>query len=84
MFLYTIVPIQEVMNLNTDEITKQNIVYLNAGSGLLAVEMMEHGKGKIINLISSDPYDYMNSSWTPGSIIDIFSKQHVLDQNRLF
>ena len=51
MFLYTIVPIQEVMNLTTDEITKQNIVYLNAGSGLLAVEMMEHGKGKIINLL---------------------------------
>ena len=41
MFLYTIVPIEEVMKSEADEVKEVNLIYLKAGSGCLAVEMMK-------------------------------------------
>ena len=72
MFLYTVVPIEEVMKSEADEVKEVELIYLQAGSGCLAVEMMKDGSGKIVNLISSDPNDYMNPSWAPGNVVKGF------------
>lgn len=72
MFLYTVVPTEEVMKSEADEIKEVDLVYLKAGSGCLAVEMMNDGSGRIVNLISSDPNDYMNPSWAPGNVVKEF------------
>lgn len=72
MFLYTVVPIEEVMKSEADEVKEVELIYLKAGSGCLAVEMMKDGSGKIVNLISSDPNDYMNPSWAPGNVVKGF------------
>lgn len=38
---------------------------------LLLVEPQPGGQGKLVRLISSDPSDYLNPSWQPGTLVQL-------------
>lgn len=38
---------------------------------LLLVEPQPGGQGKLVRLISSDPSDYLNPSWQPGTMVQL-------------
>lgn len=74
MLLYTIIPMEyifgedEETNANSQsqefELVKNGVTFL--------VQPMEGGRGKINRVISSDPQDYLNPDWQPGSIMSVF------------
>lgn len=37
----------------------------------LLVERTKNGRGRVARLLSTDPRDYLNLEYTPGSLIDI-------------
>lgn len=69
MFLYTPMPLELVWETQDQKTEYKEIDY--AGKTLL-VEPSEQGKGKIIRMISSNPYDYLIPELQPGQEISLF------------
>jgi hypothetical protein len=40
----------------------------------MIVEPVANGVGKVVRLLSPNPYDYLNASLAPGSIVPLFPK----------
>lgn len=53
----------ETMRLNWIETEYQGIKMI--------VEPFENGTGKVVRLLSPNPYDYLNESIAPGSVVPI-------------
>ena len=68
MILYTIMPPEVVLEgMNQPVKPPQEI---DLGNVKLLVETMGLNQGKVVRLISTDPQDYLNPNFQPGSIID--------------
>ncbi len=62
MVLYTIYP-QEVV-FHIDE--PRDYITVNLDNRIFVMEFI-NGQAQIVRLISSDPYDYLNPDWQPGT-----------------
>lgn len=67
MILYTPVPIESVLNQNED--TTYEYFELDYHGVTLVMEPIDSYQAKIVRLISSNPNDYLNPSYTPGNIL---------------
>ncbi|MGB9779354.1 MAG: YlzJ-like family protein, partial [Caldanaerobacter sp.] len=66
--LYTIIP-YEVIFEKKEEYTVMNYSELKLGNKTLLVERLSEGKYLIRNMFSTNPYDYLDKSYSPGNII---------------
>ena len=48
---------------------QDNVLETEYDGLLLQVEPLEHGKGRVIRLISGNPMDYLRPDLAPGSVI---------------
>lgn len=69
MLLYTILPIEEVME-GWDEFEPQ-YVELQQGSITMLVEPLGFGQGRIVRIISSDASNYLKPRLQPGCLISL-------------
>jgi hypothetical protein len=67
MILYAPDPQQLFENINTNEIV--NIKLPSGGS--INAEALDFGRLRIVEIISTDPMDFMNSKYQPGSVIKL-------------
>ncbi len=68
MILYTTVP-QEVIFPEEAE-SKQMVIDIKEGQ--LMVEQVSNQEFRVVRLISSDPFAYLNDNYTPGKMISLF------------
>lgn len=68
--LYTIMPLEMVMN-NLNENKKTETVFIN-GMMIEGVKCGEHMR--ITRIISSNPNDYLNNSFSPGSYVKLYGE----------
>lgn len=72
MILYTPLPLEYVL----EGLEKERIYQEVEIDGVtMIVEKINEQESKIVKLISSNPFDYLNPSWQPGTIIT--SKMHL-------
>ncbi len=62
MILYTIYP-EEMIFQNTAE---RKLITMNVDDKIFVMEII-NGQAQIVRLISSDPQDYLNPNWQPGT-----------------
>ncbi|MHB0885652.1 MAG: YlzJ-like family protein [Bacillota bacterium] len=67
MILYTPLPPEEV--LEGFPASAPRTVEVRSGDALLMVEDIGSGQGRLVRLISGNPYDYLKPEWTPGAVI---------------
>lgn len=67
MIIYCPEPMQLI---DRDEQTKTINLKLPSG-GHLVVQPYEYNKLKVLNIVSTDPMDYMNTRFQPGSILEM-------------
>lgn len=67
MIFYAPAPMDLLENQDT-----QNIITIQLPSGgFIKAETLEYNSIRIVDLVSTDPMDYMNASWQPGSLISL-------------
>lgn len=54
--------------------TPETVMFKLPSGGYLTAEPCEYNKLKIISITSTDPMDYMNSKYQPGSFITMETK----------
>ncbi|SES77816.1 YlzJ-like family protein [Anaerobranca gottschalkii] len=70
MLLYTTVPMEQIFPSETNNIQYQEI---DLGNGKkVIVEKINDSQCKIVRLISTDAYDYLNPQYQPGSVINLY------------
>ncbi|SDJ71340.1 YlzJ-like family protein [Sediminibacillus albus] len=67
MILYT--PLSEVDIFGTDPEAFNNRQFMNVHGRLVHAERTAEGTYRILQLMSTDPQDYLDASFTPGSVI---------------
>lgn len=67
MILYTIYPLEMVLEEESEEQTQE--VEIKAGSVSLMCQSLPGGEMKISRVISTNPQDYLNPQWQPGKTI---------------
>lgn len=68
MILYTTMP-TEMIFPNEADYTKQTVIEMNGIS--MVVEKTENQEYRVIRLLSTDPNQYLNGSFTPGQTIPL-------------
>lgn len=66
MVLYTVVPIEDVLLQGVEPPPQAEVEWEGRR---LVVEPLEGGVARVSRLISTDPMDYLNPRWQPGSFI---------------
>ncbi len=69
MSLYTIVPEEFIFPVEFNQ-SKQVTVEIKEGQ--LILEQVSQQEFKVVRLISSDPYAFLNENYSPGKMISIF------------
>lgn len=69
MILYTVIPQELIFQEKNDAFEKQSVIELNGLS--LVVESISNDQCRIVQLLSTNPNDYLNTSYSPGSIISL-------------
>jgi hypothetical protein len=67
MILYTPNPLELLENSKTNELIN---IKLPSG-GIVNAEALDFGQFRIVEIISTDPMDYMNSKYQPGVVIKL-------------
>lgn len=67
MILYALEPL-ELLEKNNPQ---QTVIMKLPSGGLLTVEVCDNNNLKVLSLNSTDPMDYLNSQYQPGSIISL-------------
>lgn len=67
MIMYTTVPHELIFQENLDSYTKQSIIEINGLS--LVVEPLSNAECRVVQVLSTNPYDFLNSAYSPGSIL---------------
>lgn len=67
--LYTIIPYELIFEQKED--IKNNYAEIMYENRHLLVEKMENGSYMILRLYSTNPIDYLDKRYSPGSIINI-------------
>lgn len=65
MILYTPMPTDLLENKEIQNIVK---IQLPSG-GYIRAETLEYNRIRVIDLVSTDPADYLNASWQPGTLL---------------
>lgn len=68
MTLYT--PLSEHDIFPTEQSLFQTRQVLTSNNQMMLVDGLDNGKYRIVQLLSTDPQDYMSPLLTPGDIID--------------
>jgi hypothetical protein len=78
MCLYTIVPLEVIFEEAIEpefknwQKSEAHAFEINYSGRNFMVQSLPSGRFKIDRLISTDPQDYLNPDWQPGSILRIF------------
>ncbi len=72
MIHYVAMPIELV--IESMEKIDYNFVEMEIDGIKMILEPIEFNKGKIVRVISSNPYDYLNPLYQPGQIINLYEK----------
>ncbi|MFC4617400.1 YlzJ-like family protein [Camelliibacillus cellulosilyticus] len=64
--MYTIVPLEIVFNEDEEEQPKKRKM-IDVGAMKLEVEQSSETEYQILRIISSNPYDYLDSRYQPGN-----------------
>lgn len=65
--LFTVVPLEDVLDgMENDPVPT---VEMSVGGVTMELELEENFQAKVVRVISTDPRDYLNSSFQPGSTI---------------
>lgn len=67
MSLYT--PLNEHDIFPTDQSLFQTRQVVTSNNQTMLVDSLDNGKYRIVQLLSTDPQDYISASFTPGEII---------------
>ncbi len=67
MIMYTTMPHELIFQENLDAYSKQSIITVNGLS--LVVEPISNEECRVVQVLSTNPYDYLNNAYSPGSII---------------
>jgi hypothetical protein len=68
--LYTIIPVESIFESESDsQEDAHDEVEIGRSGACLLVNSLSGGKYKVIRIISTDPQDYLNPQWQPGTII---------------
>ncbi|WP_077621913.1 YlzJ-like family protein [Sediminibacillus massiliensis] len=67
MILYTPLRIEDIFTPNPSDYTNRQLISVNGK--MVEAEKAEDGSYRIIQLLSTDPQDFLNSSLMPGTII---------------
>ncbi len=79
MILYTIVPVEAVLEGNDSfEPVYDELPWKDGGT--LLVEQCGLKKARIVRLLSSNPADYLDPAVQPGSIIEFCAKSQATEQ----
>jgi hypothetical protein len=73
MVLYTVMPPEEI--LADLEAERQVITILREGL-LMEVEPMAGARGSLVRMLSSNPQDFLDPRWQPGSVIDLVAADY--------
>jgi hypothetical protein len=69
MILYTCMPKEMVYPTEADAFTNQSIITYQGVP--VVVDKSEEGQYKIVRLLSTDPNDYLNGAYSPGTMIEL-------------
>lgn len=69
MILHTIVPLEEIF----DEPGTQEMLEITRGEMRLIVTPTGNARGRVVQVISSDPADYLIAQYQPGLEIDLLA-----------
>lgn len=67
MIMYTTMPHELIFQENLDSYSKQSIIEINGLS--LVVEPISNGECRVVQVLSTNPYDFLNNAYAPGSIL---------------
>lgn len=67
MILYTPAPTELLENKDSPNIIK---IELPSG-GYIRAEAVEYNRVRVIDLVSTDPMDYLQADWQPGSFLSM-------------
>ncbi|KEF39935.1 YlzJ-like protein [Schinkia azotoformans MEV2011] len=67
MIMYTTMPHELIFQENLDSYSKQSIINVNGLS--LVVEPLSNEECRVVQVLSTNPYDFLNKAYSPGSII---------------
>ncbi|MCF6410626.1 YlzJ-like family protein [Pseudalkalibacillus salsuginis] len=67
MILYTSMPNELVFNNAAENYDKHSMIEMNGVS--MMVEHLDENQCRIVNLLSTDPYHYLNPSLQPGTVL---------------
>ncbi|MEW8996349.1 MAG: YlzJ-like family protein [Thermoanaerobacter sp.] len=68
--LYTIIPYELIFEKREDIPT--NYIELKMGNKQLVVEKLSNGNYIIQRMYSTNPFDYLETKYTPGNMISIY------------
>jgi len=68
--LYTMMPLEVIFGTEAEEKETLTELELNIGEVRLLVQPLSGGRAVINRIISTNPNDYLNPTWQPGSIIN--------------
>ncbi|MFC2950056.1 YlzJ-like family protein [Virgibacillus sediminis] len=68
MILYTPLSEHEIFPQSEEQFSNRHLLSINGRS--LYAERKNDGSYQILQLLSTDPQDYMDENYTPGNIID--------------
>ncbi|TCL61545.1 YlzJ-like protein [Hydrogenispora ethanolica] len=72
MLLYTVIPPELIFEDDSGENSPCEPVEVKKGAVSLMVQPLSAGQGRITRVISTDPQDFLNPEWQPGTIMSIF------------
>lgn len=73
MILYTTMPHELIFQEDSNSYTKQSIIDVNGLS--LVVEPISNEECRVVQVLSTNPYDFLNATYSPGSIL--MMKPHI-------
>ncbi|ENH96532.1 hypothetical protein J416_10201 [Gracilibacillus halophilus YIM-C55.5] len=67
MILYTPLAQEDIYQASSSDYQKQSVVQVQEKS--CAVERLENGDLRLVQLLSTDPNDFLNEQFLPGTIV---------------
>ncbi len=68
MILYTVMPIEEVMQREE----RRPAIEVRLRGRTVIIEPVSPTQGRIIRLVSTDPQDFLDASLQPGSLVNLW------------
>jgi len=67
MIIYTTMPPELIFQENNEAFERQSIIEINGLS--LVVEPLSNNQCRVVQVLSTNPYDFLNEAYTPGAIL---------------